>query len=62
MLLLYVSGEGRWCIGVGYQKYGICSSDAPLCPSQATGWMFAVSNNPLILQPAIVKVTCSLHK
>ena len=59
--MLYASGVGTWCIGHEYNEYGIKSSDAPLCPSQATGWLFSVGkgdDNP----PAIVRVTCSLHK
>ena len=58
--MLYVANNGRWCISDEYGKYGICSSDAPLCPSQATGWMFSLGNG--VTQPAIVQVTCSLHR
>ena len=57
-----MSGDGKWNIGPEYNRYGIKSSDAPLCPSKATGWgwMFALGYGETL--PAIVKVTCSLHK
>ena len=53
--LLYVCNYGQWCIGPKIGRYGIRSSDKPMFPASATGWVFWNGSSP---EKADIEVQC----
>ena len=58
-MMLHVGIDGHWFMGYKFNTYGIRSSDGPLCPSEATGWMYGDSH--FSEKPIQMKLSC-IHK